>query len=186
MSTEPMELNRLLGQLAYAIGAEREEGGLDAGEKAELRRFHGGPLPLAFWRIAARPEVAALLDGLARGREREDVEQALATILQAMAVMGPLANRDGRQDLGAALAASGYGEARFVRLLRARGRDLVREIATAARWCATKGQPIAWSSLARLVLAASLPNGPFDAERESRHQARRYFAVAGRTETAEG
>ena len=31
MSTEPMELNRLLGQLAYAIGAEREEGGLDAG-----------------------------------------------------------------------------------------------------------------------------------------------------------
>lgn len=186
MSSESMELNRLLGQLAYVIGAEREEGGLDAGDKAELRRYHGGPLPLAFWRIAARSEIAALIDDLARRGQREDAEQALAAILKAMAVMGPLADRDGRQELGAALAASGYSEARFVRLLRARGRDLAREIGTAARWCAAKGQPIAWRSLAHLVLAAFLPSTRFDPERESHNQARSYFATASKTQKARG
>ena len=180
------DLDSFLRWAARQIGAEREEGGLGPGDKAELRRYRGGPLPLAFWRIAARPEAAALIDDLARGGRREKAEQALATILKAMAVMGPLAIAEGRQEPGAALAASGYSEGRFVRLLRARGPNLAREIEIAARWCAVKGQPIAWRSLARLVLAAFLPGARFDPERESRKQACSYFATASKTQKAQG
>jgi hypothetical protein len=177
-------LDQIVGGIAILIGSESDEGGLGTGDEAELRRFTGERLPLAFWRLAFRKDVEPLIDDLAGGGSRNPIELAFATLMKAMALMGPLARAPERQELGAAVALDGYSEARFVRLLRARGPALVREIETAVRWCQAKGRGIAWAGTARLLLAAFAPGRPFDPEQQSRHQARAYYATAAKSERA--
>ena len=108
-------LRSVLNQIAYAIGNV-----LSAGDVASLRRLQPkDPSAPAFWRVAALYLTPAGM--LPRGGEPLDAaERRWASILNAMARLTGL-HRPGRR-LGHALAASGFSELRFVRLLRARGR----------------------------------------------------------------
>ena len=127
-------LGDALKHLAYRIGSDRDAGGIGNGERAELRRWHGGTLPPAFWRFAVVGEVAAAIDErVGNEKDRLAVERAFATIMKSMAIMGPLAASSGeRMPLGAALGATRYSEDRFVRLLRARDDVLAAEAADGA------------------------------------------------------
>lgn len=173
--------------LAFQIGTEREGGSvLGTGDKAELRRFAGESLPLAFWRLVFRKDVEPLIEELAGAEDRRPIELAFATLMKAMALLGPLATARERKELGAVLASTGYSEPRFVRLLRARERALVAEVETAARWCAreSEGVGIAWPGTARLILAAFAPEKPFRPDDEGHFQARAYYATAAKSERA--
>ena len=176
-------LDAAVTHLARRIGSEREDGGLDAGDRAMLRRFDGRDPPLAFWRLIYDEELPPLIEDLAGHGSRPAVELAFATLLQAMAHLGPLAIAGERDELGAVLARTGYSEARFVRLLRAEGADLARELVTAARWCGREGQGIAWPGTARLVLAAFVDR-PFDRTAQGHRQARAYYATQAKNKSA--
>ena len=182
--TRNERLDEVVRHLASMIASQPEAGGLASGDKAALRHFTGESPPPAFWRLASGKPLAGLIAELARGGDGTELELAFATLMQAMALLGPLAFVREPAELGEALARSGYSEPRFVRLLRARGPALAREIGTAARWCAQKGQAVAWPGAARLILAAFAPGRPFDPEREGHRQARFYYAAIARTEHA--
>lgn len=129
-------VNRAIARLAALLDRRREERGLSPGDLAELRRMDpvGGTLPPAFWRLVVEPELAAAIRTLDK-RSPENVERAVGIVIQAMVEVGVAHNKR----IGEVLAESGYAEARFVRFLRARGRDVATEARQAASFCAAKG-----------------------------------------------
>ena len=130
-----------------AVAMERE---IMPGDVAALRRIDpNDPSCPAFWRMVVNhlvPTGAIPQDGPGR----DEIERRWASILGGMALMQSL-HRPGRR-LGKALAAAGLAELRFVRLLRARDRQLFHEVQTTARYLASKAEPVDWADLARLVL----------------------------------
>ena len=168
-----------LAYLASLLGRDREEGGVSPDDRAELRRM--GPLdaalPPAMWRLLSAPDLVACVRDIAPANWTEG-ERALAILVQAMMESGA----SGDERIGAALAASGYAEQRFIRLLRARGpADVADQARLAARWCATKGEGLRFTDRYRLdgfgpfILEAALSGR--DADRRAHAIARNYFAI---------
>ena len=83
--------------------------------------------------------------------------------------------------LGRALAAAGLSELRFVRLLRARERQLLSEVRTAARYLAARAEPVDWVDFARLVLSHDTKR----AESVRRGIARDYYSAQEASPTKE-
>ena len=167
-----------LDRLASLLVHERDEGGLPPGDRAELRRMDplDATLPPALWRLLTLPEVETAISIVAGG-EREKAERAFGVVVQAIAEAGV----SGNMRIGKALAETDYAEARFVRLLRARGRgndfgDVAFEARQAARWCALNGAALRLGDFSRFVLEAAL--GRNDADRRAHAIARDYFAAA--------
>jgi CRISPR system Cascade subunit CasB len=161
---DPGTVARAINELAWALANE-----LPAGEVAELRRAKpADPACGAFYKI-----VALHLDPLlpVAGAARDEAERRWGAILSGMALMQDL-HRPGRR-LGHALAAAGFSELRFVRLLRAHDDALGDAVRLTARFLAAKGEPVDWVDLAWLVLS----DGSEAAEGVRRHAARDFYGA---------
>ncbi len=119
------------------------------GDLADLRRINSDePASPAFWRIVTS-FLGAYVPGA--GTARDEEESRWASILSAMAVLEGLHLAE--VPLGRALAAAGLSETRFVRLLRARGPALRKQLRELARFMAAKAAAADQADLADLVLS---------------------------------
>ena len=162
-----------LDRLVRLLVHERDDGGLSSGDRAELRRMDplDAALPPALWRLLTVPEVETAIGIVASG-DREAAERAFAILVQGLAEAGA----SGRTPIGKVLAETGYAEARFVRLLRARGReDVAFEARQAARWCVAKGAAFQVAGFSRFILDAALARK--GADWRAHAIARDYFAA---------
>lgn len=121
------------------------------GERAALRRLdpeHPGG------RIAAVCRLLALC-GWDVGGTPTDILSRWALILHALALMSAPGRdpHDPRASAGGAIAESGLSEARFTRLLTARGLAFRDHVPRIARFLAAKGQRLDCRPLAELVFA---------------------------------
>jgi len=136
-------LHQVVGRLARTIDHELPGGTVAALRKLAPGEVGGG----AFWRVLGD----CLEDGLPQGdgEARSAAERRWAAVLCGMAITAGL---NAGPQAGSALASAGLSEHRFDRLLRASGARLHDEVRTAARLLASKGTPLDWTDLARLVL----------------------------------
>ena len=169
---------RSLGQVVATLSRQLNAERIGTGALAELRRITGDDLPSAFWK-------RYLMDVPAEWRERGShvnarVDQAWAGLIRAMVEMAPNPHSFD-QPFGAALADTGYSEDRFVRLLRAEGEDLARELRVAGTWLARAGVKANWEQPAHLLLRHL---GLNVRHRIASHRmARDYFCVAAQRST---
>lgn len=176
---EPLELRQELGRTLGRLGARLVPGKIDTGTLAELRRMTAASPSPAFWRFYLHIVPLSLRESTKGGPDdRRDL--AWARLIQAMAESGG-ASSGSTPSLGTALARTGYSEARFVRLLRAEGNDLARELRVAARWLATKGSGADWWLPAQLLLGRPATGLPVDAEVAARRLASDYFREQARS-----
>ena len=143
----PEFIGRVVGKVSHALDADR----IGAGRLAEIRRMAWREFPPGFWEFYFS-HVPAQWRQRAGAGDDDRVDLAWAALLRAMAAAPNLHAND--TAFGAALADTGYAEARFVRFLRADGEDLAREARTAAVWLAGKGQKgkANWREPAELIL----------------------------------
>ena len=144
-SAETKTLGQVIAALSRQLNAER----IGAGRLAELRRITGDNLPPAFWKqyLVGVPVEWREPDGYVSA----PVDRAWAALVRAMAEMAPNPHSFDQQ-FGAVLASTGYSEDRFVRLLRAEGEDLARELRVAGAWLAREGVKANWEQPAHLML----------------------------------
>lgn len=173
---------KAIGSLAFHLHPDR----IGTGAVAQLRRMDPGAavLPPVFWHtlFAHVPEA---LSGRAKA------ERAWAVVLNGMAHMAP--HMPGPQpDLGEALAATGYSEPRFIRLLRAEGNAFIQEVGTACRWLSAKGESVDWAGFAdliRLRLTDATGAGTGDialkAQKLTHRIARSYFRTLSKNASAD-
>ena len=129
-----------VAKLAQVIGAPH----FAAADRVALKRYAPGQaLPLAFYRTWLR-HFGDELPGEAEIR-------SWGLIAWGLAYSGPRAHRRERA-LGAALAASGYSEARLERLLAAEPETQADLFASMVRFLASKGEAFDWVDAARLLL----------------------------------
>lgn len=147
----PESLATWVGRVSARLASEA----FGPGELAQLRRndpatVAGQP---AFHRLMAERPAPI----------REDAAIRWATLVHVMAIT---AAHGASTRAGAALAAAGLSEARFTRLMAARGGAFRDQLVLAARLLAAKQVPIHWGDLAELLMSE-----PFD---EDRAAARRF------------
>lgn len=163
-------LGRLSGRMRHA----------DPGTLAELRRIVPENLPAAFWRLYLEAVPREWREP--RGKASVVADRAWAAVVRGLVELGPT-GLDFRRRLGVALAESSYSEARFIRLIRARGADLGDEFRVASTWLANKGVAANVTPVAEMVLGHSC--GEFAARTKpgwAAHQiARDYFSVTARS-----
>ena len=145
---QPAE-TQTLGQVIAALSRQLNADRIGAGRLAELRRMTDDDLPPAFWK-------QYLMDVPTEWREpggyvSAPVDRAWAALVRAMAEMAPNPHSFD-QPFGAVLASTRYSEDRFVRLLRAEGEDLARELRVAGTWLAREGVKANWEQPAHLML----------------------------------
>lgn len=168
------ELGRTLGHLAAQLAPER----IGSGALAEIRRMTTSSPPPAFWRLYLSVVPSGLRHTEMSRDDRRDL--AWARLIRAMAEsVGPSLRP--APSLGTALMRTGYSEPRFVRLLRAGGDDLGRELRVAARWLATKGATPDWWLPAQLLFGRPPTGLPVNAERAERRLASDYFREQARS-----
>lgn len=175
---ESCNLGQVVARLSGHLDADRS----GAGTLAELRRIDDhDELPAAFWHLYLRavPEVWREPDG----RVDERIDRAWAGLVRAMVEMAPRPHTFDRP-LGWALAATDYSEDRFVRLLRARGRGLHRELRVAGAWLARAGTRADWEQPAHLMLGGISPRLDTRHPDGLRHQiGRDYFREASKRQS---
>ncbi|OPL19204.1 MAG: hypothetical protein AVO35_11535 [Candidatus Aegiribacteria sp. MLS_C] len=154
----------MTGQVIRAVDSQ-----LPPGDIAELRRLTpSDPFSPAFFKLMASA-VDPDRELPSGGNSRDEIERRWAVFMQAAAVMRKLNSR--KVGLGSALASAGYSEIRFVRLLKARGSILFREIRTAAHYLASKAQMCDLVDIARLLMVTDAER----AESVRRSIARGYY-----------
>lgn len=138
-----------LGQVLGSVSGHLDPDIIGTGLFAELRRMDWNELPPSFWHFYLSYVPAEWRE--LGGYPTPDLDRAWATILRAMAECGPrpLAFN---LSFGAGLANTDYSEERFVRFLRANGRDFARELRVAATWLARNGVKANWVEPAELAL----------------------------------
>jgi CRISPR type I-E-associated protein CasB/Cse2 len=143
--SEGWPLPRVIRKLAALIDHE-----LPPGDVAELRRLSSRDLTaLAFWRLAA---LHLIPEGLlaANSSRSEEQERTWAAILSCMAYMKGL--HSAQRSPGHALRDARFSELRLIRLLRSREERLLDNLRGVARYLASKGEAVDWTSLAVLAL----------------------------------
>ncbi|MEZ4450874.1 MAG: type I-E CRISPR-associated protein Cse2/CasB [Nannocystaceae bacterium] len=167
----PDETKRHRRTVVYQIAARLADDSA-IGERASLRRLnYASPESPAFWKITVR-DLDPLMPALERGRELH--ERRWAAILRGLAeVAGAGLHAPGRR-LGEAVAAAKIDEARFVKLLRAHGDALLDLVRPLAHQLISKGEPVDWDDVARLVLSDGVPD---EDERTRRDLARFYYST---------
>lgn len=161
------ELGTVLGSLS---GALKRQG---RGACAELRRLTRRDLPGAFWKLYLSSIPPAWREREGRPDYRRDL--AWASLIRCLAYAPP-----GTEEFGEALARTDYSEARFVRLLRAQGDDLARELRVVAQWLALKGARANWKPPAELLLGRPRLGLPVNPDAAAHRMARGYFRVQSR------
>ena len=143
---EPPNLGQVIARLSQRLDANR----IGTGDLAALRHMTRTDLPPAFWKIYLThvPEIWRQPEG----RIDAGIDRAWAALVRAMVEMAPNPHAF-RQPFGAALGESKYSEDRFVRLLRAEGENLARELRVAATWLVRAGiRATNWEQPAHLLL----------------------------------
>lgn len=159
-------------------GGEQSRARLGPGQIAELRRLDvERPSAPTFWAVVAT-ELDAHLPPDGAVVARRAAERRWAVALRALAVLAGLYRKGHR--LGAALAAAGFSEMRFQRLLASPEDRLPDEIATVARYLAAKGEAFDWFDLVRLAVEVD-PTAADDARRDI---ARDYFRTQAKAKAA--
>jgi CRISPR system Cascade subunit CasB len=134
--TDKKTLPSIVGRLAYAIDKI-----LGTGEVADLRRLRPeDPASPAYWKTMVEYWDMPFDDDDARRR---------ACLLSGLARTKGLF--DFHTGLGKALAIAEYSELRFVRLLRADGKSLLKEIELMAEFLNSKAQRANWSQVAEVL-----------------------------------
>ena len=174
---------RSLGQLVAALSRHLDAEMIGSGALAELRRITGHVLPPAFWKrylTDVPPEWRE-----PGGQPNTRLDHAWAALTRAMVEMAPRPHSFD-QSFGAALAGTDYSEHRFVRLLRAEGEDLSRELRVAGAWLARAGAKASWEHPAHLLLGAAWRGLDVRSPSSIRHQmARDYFRVAAKQSSSQ-
>jgi len=140
---------KTLGQVMRSVSGHLDPDVIGSGLLAELRRMDWNEFPPGFWRFYLSYVPAEWREP--GGYPPPDLDRAWATILRAMAECGPRPLAFALS-FGAGLAKTDYSEARFVRILRANGRDFARELRVAAAWLARNGVKANWVEPAELAL----------------------------------
>ena len=165
-------LSKVIASLSWQLNADR----IGSGAVAELRRIGDYDLPPAFWilYLTVVPPEWRKRSGVADARH----DRAWAGLIRAMVEMGS-SSHSFDLHFGKALAETGYSEARFVRLLRAEGQSLTRELRVVGAWLGRAGVRKAnWSQPASLF---SWGPGMRSSRRAARHRlARDYFSAAAK------
>lgn len=157
LTDTPESIGRVVATISHALDAER----IGTGRLAELRRMVWREFPPSFWDFYLGNVPVEWREPDGRDDDRTDL--AWAALIRAMAEAAPDPHRyDGAGTFGAALAETGYTEARFVRFLRAEEEDLARETRIAAAWLAGAGRKANWREPAELILGriGRLARGP--------------------------
>lgn len=168
---KPRSLGHVIATLSRQLDAER----IGTGALAELRRMAGNDLPPAFWRRYLRDVPLEWREP--RGHVDVRIDRAWAGIMRAMVEMAPHPHSCA-QPFGEALADTRYSEDRFVRLLRAEGNELARELRVAGAWLARAVIKANWEQPAHLLLrdlGLNVKN-----QISSHQMARDYFRVEAR------
>lgn len=162
-------VSSIVGRIARALGGE-----LSPGDVAALRRLDpASGLSPAFFRVVAEIiEPATSLP--ADGPWRDAAERRWAAVTRVLAILAGL--HAPRARLGEALAAAGYTELRFERLLRAHDEALWDEARRAAHYLASKGQPADHAGFAQIILSDGAPHG----EATRRRLARQFYGALRR------
>lgn len=136
-------LTSTVHKIAGFLARGDHEGGVSTGDLAELRRIDPEePYTPALWKLL----LSRVPEQHRRGNESE---RRWAILLMAMAHCAGL--HDPKTAFGAALAEAGWSELRFVRLLRARGDNLDKELRRLAQYLASKKQHANWADAAWLL-----------------------------------
>ena len=149
-------ISSVVGTIANAIANH-----LGTGDVADLRRLRpDNPASPAFWKVMA--EYWDMPAG-------DDEAQRRACLVSGLARTAGF--HDYSTGLGTALATADYSELRFIRLLRASGKTLFKEIELAAEFLNSKAQQANWVDIAGLLFTRD------DAKSESlrRRIARDYY-----------
>ena len=179
---EPAE-SRRLGQVVAALSRNMNAEMIGTGALAELRRITGNVLPPAFWKryLTDVPPEWREPGGKANAR----LDRAWAALTRAMVEMAP-GPHSFDQSFGAALAGTDYSEYRFVRLLRAEGEELSRELRVAAAWLARANIKANWEEPAHLLLGDARCGLDVRPPKSIRHHmARDYFRVAAKQSSSQ-
>ncbi len=142
---EAAHLGKVIAGLSHRLQPEI----LGTGSLAALRRISGGHLPPAFWKLYLEAVPASWRQSNFGAHEKVDL--AWAALIRAMVEMAPRPH-NAELAFGRQLGTTGYAEARFVRLLRAEGPDMARELRTASAWLAREGVKANWEQVAHLAL----------------------------------
>lgn len=144
------------------------------GDRATLRRSDDG-LDVTFWKLDAD----VLHEALDRASDRRDAERRWSVIVRALAALTPgegASLYDRSRRVGDALVATGVSDARFLKVARAHGEALHRELRAVVQHVVAKRERIDFTPLAELVLADGTDRD--DAARRS--LARSYYAALHR------
>lgn len=169
-SHESSSLEQTITRMA---GLLRGRGALSTGDVAMLRRMDPRQPAAAFFKLQGLmfddqlPGTAGVL---------LDFETRWAVVAQGLACLGTLHRASPSTQLGLVLAASGFSEVRFVRLLAADAARLVDELPTLARFLTAKSMFVDWTGAAHLILSA----GRVDREPQRRRVARDYYGALAR------
>ena len=175
--------SRSLGQVVAALSRQLDTKMIGTGALAELRRITGNVLPAAFWKrylTDVPPEWRE-----PGGRPNARLDRAWAALTRAMVEMAP-SPHSFDHPFGAALAGTDYSEHRFVRLLRAEGEELSRELRGAGAWLARAGAKANWEQPAHLLLGEAWRGLDTRSPSSIRHQmARDYFRVSAKQSSSQ-
>ena len=165
-------LSKVIASLSWQLDARR----IGSGPMAELRRIGDYELPPEFWfrYLTIVPPEWRKRNGVADARH----DRAWAGLIRAMVEMGS-SPHSFDLSIGKALAETGYSEARFVRLLRAEGKAVTRELRVVGAWLGHAGvKKVNWLQPASLF---SWGPGMRSSRRAARHRlARDYFSAAAK------
>ena len=143
-TTSSRDLYATTGKIASFISRdEYGEGGISKGALAQLRRISPDePYTPALWKVLLKyvPDH----DKLSAEKERQ-----WAILLMAMGNCAGL--HDPSTKFGKALAQAGWSELRFVRLMEARGDNLIKELRRLSQFLASKNQEANWTDAAYLL-----------------------------------
>ena len=173
-----------LGSVVAALSRRLHAQVIGAGALAELRRITDDDLPPAFWKRYLTDVPAEWREP--GGRVDARVDRAWAGLIRAMVEMAPNPHSF-EQPFGESLADTGYSEHRFVRLLRAEGNDLAREVRVAGAWLAHHpGARVAnWEQPAHLLLGRPWLGLRVRHTITSRQLARDYFRTAAKQSSSQ-
>ncbi|MBF0416142.1 MAG: type I-E CRISPR-associated protein Cse2/CasB [Magnetococcales bacterium] len=164
---DAVPLETIIPTLAGLMSRTAHEGGLSSGELAELRRWrYGGTVPATAWRLLAQ-----YVDS--RAKLRPEGEERWFAVLSGMAHMAPHPHNKGFEAApGRILAAHGYSENRFIKLIDSQDQAFFDAVARTCRYLRAKGVAMDWGRFAPLVLAQD----PQRADHHRRLMARDYFS----------
>lgn len=177
-SSDETDEFRSVGAVVAKLSHRLSTDVIGAGDLAALRHMTTDGLPPAFWKLYLANVPVNWREPA--GRVHVPLDGAWAALVRAMVEMAPNPHTFD-QPFGTALGHTDYAEDRFVRLVRATGDELARELRVASAWLARKGARAAnWEQPAHLALGGAGCKLNIWPSRIRHQMARDYFRAAAK------